>query len=63
MDEQTIQNLFNHMYNVHGLTLLVSEMDEIARIFRDEKIDIAKRAFMAGRSMTSWEQFREDNDL
>lgn len=63
MNSETIQNLFNHMFREHGLTLLVSEMDEIARIFEKEKIELADRAFVAGRSKTSWEQFKKDNDL
>ena len=63
MDSKTIQDLFNHMYRNHNLTLLVSEMDEIARIFEREKIELADRAFVAGRSNTSWDQFKKDNDL
>lgn len=63
MNNDTIQNLFNHMYREHGLTLLVSEMDDIARIFDNEKIQLADRAFVAGRSQTSWEQFKKENDL
>ena len=51
------------MYRNHNLTLLVSEMDEIARIFEREKIELADRAFVAGRSNTSWDQFKKDNDL
>ena len=63
MSNETIQNLFNYMVHNHNVTLLVSEMDEIARIFESEKIDLAERAFAAGRSRTSWKQFKEDNDI
>jgi hypothetical protein len=36
MNSDTIQNLFNHMSREHNLTLLVSELEDIASIFDKE---------------------------
>ena len=63
MNTETEQKLFNHMFREHGVTLLTSEMDEIARIFEKESIELADKAFVAGRSKTSWGQFKKDNDI
>ena len=63
MTSETEQELFNHMLREHGLILLCSELDEIARIFEKEKLELADRAFVAGRSQMSWEQFKKDNEL
>lgn len=63
MDKETLQKLFNHMAGQHDLILLEGEMLDIDNIIKPYYMTLIERAFVAGRSKTSWEQFKKDNDL
>lgn len=63
MTTETIQALFNHILDQHDLILLESEMFEIEAIIKPEYLELIEASFVAGRSQTSWEQFKKDNNL
>lgn len=65
MNAQTKQAIFNYFSENDMCLLLESDFDELQRIIDKHEFTskLIEKAFVAGRSQTSWEQFKKDNDL
>lgn len=63
MKTETRQAIFDYFLKVHELTLLEGDIDDLQHIIRKHETDLIEKAFVAGRSQTSWEQFKTDNEL
>lgn len=63
MKKETRQAIFDYFAMVHDLLLLEGDIDDLQHIIRKHETYLIERAFVAGRSNTSWEQFKKDNDL
>jgi hypothetical protein len=57
------QEFFDYFYGEHNITTLESDFMEIDLILQKQYNKLIEKAFVAGRSQTSWEQFKKDNDL
>jgi hypothetical protein len=59
----TQQKFFDYFYKEHNLITLESDFHEVNSIMKEHYMKLVESAFVAGRSKTSWEQFKEDNEL
>jgi hypothetical protein len=57
------QKFFDYFFKEHDLITLESDFHEVTAIFNESHIKLVERAFVAGRSKTTWEQFKKDNDI
>lgn len=63
MNPETRQAIFNYFSEQHDVLLLESDMNELQNIIQNHESDLVEKAFVAGRSQTSWEQFKSDNEI
>lgn len=63
MKPETRQAIFNYFSEQHDVLLLESDLDELQNIIQKHEPDLVEKAFVAGRSQTSWEQFKSDNEI
>lgn len=63
MRTETRQAIFDYFDIHHDVRLLEGDLDELQNIISKHESDLIEKAFLAGRSKTSWEQFKIDNSL